>query len=94
MIVRRPTPDDWQRFMSLAVDEGWRVPGFELTLFQGPWCEYAHVLDVNGFCGLVTAVAYEKSAWIGNLIVPSQYRGKGMGRTCSKWCLRISLSKA
>lgn len=37
------------------------------------------MLEDKGFCGLVTAVAYENSAWIGNLIVPKNLRGKGYG---------------
>ena len=80
MIIRQPNPADWQRFSALAGAENWRVPHSELQLFKGPWAQSAYVLDDEGFCGLVTAVAYEKSAWIGNLIVPCNLRGKGYGR--------------
>lgn len=79
MIIRSPNPADWEKFISFAEDEGWRVPNSELTLFQGPWAEYSHVLDVGGFCGMVTTASYEKSAWIGNLIVPLSKRGNGYG---------------
>jgi GNAT superfamily N-acetyltransferase len=79
MIIRQPNQVDWAQFSALARDEDWRVPKTELQLFQGPWSQYAHTLDDNGFCGLVTAVTYEKSAWIGNLIVPQNIRGKGYG---------------
>lgn len=79
MIIRRPNPADWEKFISLAEDEDWRVPNSETTLFMGPWSEYVHVLDDKGFCGLATAVAYEKCAWIGNLIVPYHCRGNGYG---------------
>lgn len=79
MKIRRPNPADWGEFISLAEAESWRVPNFELSLFQGPWSEAAYVLDVDGFCGMVTTAAYEKSAWIGNLVVPFQCRGQGYG---------------
>ncbi len=80
MIIRQPNPVDWERFSALAGAENWQVPHSELQLFKGPWSQSAYVLDDEGFCGLVTAVAYEKSAWIGNLIVPYNLRGKGYGR--------------
>jgi GNAT superfamily N-acetyltransferase len=80
MIIRHPKQADWKRFSSLACAENWSVQHTELQLFKGSWAPCAHVLDDDGFCGLVTAVAYEKSAWIGNLIVPHDLRGKGYGR--------------
>lgn len=80
MIIRHPDQADWESFIALAGAENWRVPHAELQLFKGPWAQSAYVLDDAGFCGLVTAVAYEKSAWIGNLIVPCPLRGKGYGR--------------
>jgi predicted GNAT family N-acyltransferase len=79
MIIRHPNQADWSKFSALAAGESWRVPQSELRLFQGTWSKYAYVLEDDGFCGFVTAVAYEKSAWIGNLIVPQNKRGKGYG---------------
>lgn len=79
MIIRPAHQADWQTFTALARAEQWRVPRFERELFAGPWAQSAHVLDDGGFCALITAVAYEKSAWIGNLIVPGPRRGKGYG---------------
>jgi len=80
MIIRQPNQSDWEMFSALASSENWRVPRSELQLFKGPWSQFSHVLDDNGFCGLVTAIAYEKSAWIGNLIVPGNLRRKGYGQ--------------
>lgn len=72
--------DDWKRFLALAQLEGWRVPVVEVELFQGPLATCAFALREAGrFCGLVTAVAYPKSGWIGNLLVPESERGKGYG---------------
>lgn len=79
-MIRPPIQADWEVFASLARAEGWRTPQFERSLFTNAWSHHAHVLDDQGFCGLVTAVAYEKSAWIGNLIVPRPLRGRGYGR--------------
>ena len=87
MVVRHPNQSDWERFLSLASAENWRVPQTELRLFKGLWSQSAHVLDDGKFCGLVTAVAYEKSAWIGNLIVPHNLRGKGYGSSLFKTVL-------
>jgi len=75
-----PTAADWQVFLALARDAGWRVPKNELALYRGPLAGSAFVLrageEVRGF---VTAVAHEKSGWIGNLIVPADCRGRGYG---------------
>lgn len=71
---------DWDCFLTLAQLEGWRVPATEVELFRGPLAQCAFALREAGrFCGLVTAVAYPQSGWIGNLLVPAAERGKGYG---------------
>lgn len=71
---------DWDCFLTLARLEGWRVPAAEVELFRGPLSQCAFALrEEERFCGLVTAVAYPKSGWIGNLLVPQAERGKGYG---------------
>lgn len=71
---------DWDCFLTLAQLEGWRVPAAEVALFRGPLSQCAFSLrQERRFCGLVTAVAYPKSGWIGNLLVPQAERGKGYG---------------
>lgn len=87
MVVRRLNQSDWELFSSLAGAENWWAPQSELLLFKGPWSQYDQVFDDDEFCGLVTAVAYEKSAWIGNLIVPHNLRGKGYGSSLFKAAL-------
>ena len=79
MIIRLPNQSDWETFSALACRENWRVPHTELQLFKGAWAQYVRVLDDHKFCALLSSVAYEKSAWIGNLIVPDSLRGKGYG---------------
>ena len=80
MKIIHPTDADWQVFLALARTEGWRVPKNELALFRGPLAGSAFVLrrgeEVFGF---VTAVAHERSGWVGNLIVPGACRGSGYG---------------
>lgn len=79
--IRRVTASDWEIFFRLAGEEGWRVSPAERQLFQGPWAEYAQTLEVDGYmAGFVTAVAHQRSGWIGNLIVPPSLRGHGYGR--------------
>jgi GNAT superfamily N-acetyltransferase len=80
MEIISPTDTDWQVFLALARAEGWRVPKNELALYLGPLTGSAFVLrrgeEVLGFG---TAVAHEKSGWVGNLIVPPDCRGLGYG---------------
>lgn len=79
-MLRAPQPKDWRAFFAYTAIEGWRVPLVEQHLFRGSWQQYARVLEVDGqFCGMVTAVPYRKSGWIGNLIVPPELRGRGFG---------------
>lgn len=80
MSIRRVQPSDWPEFYALAAKEGWKVPLFERWLFEESWSEFVQVFEEGCFGGLVTAVAYERSGWIGNLIVPRQLRGQGIGR--------------
>lgn len=67
-------------FLNLANEEGWLVPNTETRLFQSIWSDSVYVIEDNfEFCGLVTAVIHQESAWIGNLIVPKKHRGRGYG---------------
>lgn len=80
MEIRYPNESDWAAFAALAAAEGWRIPTVEQELFAGPWAGSARVAVSSGrFCGLVTAVAHDRSGWIGNLIVPAALRGRGFG---------------
>ncbi len=71
---------DWDIFLAIALQEGWRVPEQELDLFRGPLASGAFALRENvEALGFVTVVAYEKHGWIGNLIVHPACRGLGYG---------------
>lgn len=78
--IRTSKTSDWKSFYVLAAEEGWRIPQIERRLFQGPWSKYALAcIDNNEFCGLITAVPYQRSGWIGNLLIPRHLRGRGYG---------------
>ena len=78
--IRLAEKSDWDNFYAIAETEGWRVPETERQLFRESWPCYARVLEKGPtFCGMVTSVAYQRSGWIGNLIVPEQLRGRGHG---------------
>lgn len=78
--IASPTASEWGIFLQLARLEGWRVPPREVALFQGHFAEGAFVLrDTERPCGFVTVVQHECSGWIGNLIVSTACRGRGLG---------------
>lgn len=73
-------PADWEVFLRLARREGWRVPPQEVALFGDRLAGDALVLREGGaWRGFVTAVAHERTGWIGNLLVPAECRGRGYG---------------
>jgi len=89
MTIHPPDQSDWQAFDRLAADEGWRVPVLERQLFGSAWADAVGVLHDQGrFGGLVTALAHEKSGWIGNLIVPPELRGRGYGKSLFAWAMQ------
>ncbi len=72
---------DWRVFMTLAEEEGWRVPKNELSLHRQGGCSRAWALRNNDdtTIGLITGVRHQHSAWIGNLIITPTMRGRGYG---------------
>lgn len=84
------TSADWQLFLKWAATEGWTIPSQELGLFQDQWRRCFFVLYAAGIArGFVSAVAYEESGWIGNLLVGSAYRGRGYGATLFDFALAL-----
>lgn len=78
MIIRAQA-SDWGAFLSLAREEGWRVPQSEVEFHsQGGSRAWAWRRDAATI-GLVSGVLHRRSAWIGNLIVDSKERGRGYG---------------
>lgn len=76
----RPEIHDWGAFFFWAGDENWQVLPPEAALFRGPLAGWAFALRRDDqTCGFVTAVPYPDFAWIGNLIIAPEMRGKGLG---------------
>jgi len=89
MKIRTSLQSDWERFDTLSQNESWRVPALERKLFLSAWRHDAGALIKDElFCGLVTAVAHDKSGWIGNLIVPVELRGQGYGGFLFRWAVK------
>lgn len=79
--IRKATPADWEMFLFLADKEGWLITSAENTFLQSAGADSVLVLtEKSEFCGIVSAVAYRYSGWIGNLLVPASLRGQGYGR--------------
>jgi GNAT superfamily N-acetyltransferase len=86
--------DDIEPFLALAASEGWVCDRweFEFLLEQFPsgcltaWSEGEPI-------GYITSIKYDKSGWIGNLIVSRDYRGRGVGSTLMEKALE-ELDKA
>lgn len=80
-------------FLKLAAVEGWLAEPWELEFLllefpQGCFTAWAGNGEAIGF---VTSIRYERSGWIGNLIVSSAYRGKGIGALLFKKALKTLL---
>lgn len=71
---------DWQIFSAQAAKEGWRIPVKEMALWRGPLQHGVLALRyAKRFAGLITLVGYGVGAWIGNLLVMPEMRGRGFG---------------
>ena len=82
--------EDWEQFVVLATAEGWKIPFQEQRLFQNQWRPCFFVLKERGrSCGFISAVAYQSSGWIGNLLVAPQQRGKGYGAALFDFALAL-----
>jgi GNAT superfamily N-acetyltransferase len=85
MQIDRFRQDDVNDFLVLAAEEGWICYRWEFEFLlrsfaQG--CLVARVADAP--VAFITAIKYEKSGWLGNLLVRSDLRGKGIGSTLLK----------
>ncbi|BCR06527.1 N-acetyltransferase [Desulfuromonas versatilis] len=90
MEIRSIKPEHWPAFVELASLEGWRVPPQELALFKGELADCAFCLSCEAEPrGFVTALVHQRSGWIGNLIVPAEFRGRGYGRLLFRHGLEV-----
>jgi ribosomal protein S18 acetylase RimI-like enzyme len=75
--------DDIEPFLGLAAAENWVAESweFEFLLSEFPQGCFAVRSDSGEAAGFVTSLRHERSGWIGNLIVPAEYRGQGIGES-------------
>jgi ribosomal protein S18 acetylase RimI-like enzyme len=81
---------DVHDFLSLAADEGWICDHWEFDFLLrsfAPGCLVARVDDAP--VAFITAIKYDKSGWLGNLLVRSDMRSKGIGSMLMKKSLKV-----
>lgn len=81
LMMDRFTEADLPAFFSMASQEGWICDQweFDFLLREAPdGCRA--ILTDSGIAACVTAIAYGRQGWIGNLIVAPTMRRQGLGR--------------
>lgn len=73
--------EDLKTFLELASAENWVAEAweFEFLLSQFPEGCFTARGDQGETVGFITSLRHDRSGWIGNLIVGSGHRGKGIG---------------
>lgn len=80
MIIEHFTHDNIPLFLELAAAEGWISSRWELDFLLDTFPEGCFSCrDGDRPVAFVTSIKYDKSGWIGNLIVAESMRGRGMG---------------
>ncbi len=78
--IRQMTANDFDFALCQTSREGWGVPRevFELCLAHDPNSTFV-MQQGDELFGLVTAICYVETAWIGHLIVSPEHRYQGLG---------------
>lgn len=72
--------EDTAEFLRIAAAEGWISDDWELGFLRSAFPQGCLVKRIQGFpAAFVTAVRYERSGWIGNLLVQPDLRRRGIG---------------
>ena len=80
MDIERFTHDDIGPFLRYASAEKWISTEWELKFLLDTFSEGCFACRAGGLpIAFVTSIKYDKSGWIGNLIVDESLRGKGIG---------------
>lgn len=80
MVIRLFCNEDIGEFLSLAADEGWISDAWEVDFLRRNFPAGCLVCRNKGIpVAFLTSIKYEKSGWIGNLIVRKEWRGRGLG---------------
>ena len=81
MLIDRFRHGDMDAFFVFAAREGWICDRWEFDFLLNTFPDGCLVGRSAGKpAGFVTSVKYEKSGWIGNLVVTEEMRGRGLGR--------------
>ncbi len=75
-------------FLNLAGKEGWISEEWEFDFVLNNFPEGCWIVPIGGIpAGYITAARYEKSGWVGNLLVREEWRGRGLGGTLLRQAL-------
>ena len=83
MIIEPFLTEDVVSFLQFAAAENWVAEPWEFEFLQSSFPGGCFVARGNSgeTAGFVTSLRHEQSGWIGNLIVKTEYRGRGFGET-------------
>lgn len=82
--------DDISDFLSLATEEGWLSEAWELEFLRTTFPAGCLVCRNKGIpVAFLTSIKYEKSGWIGNLLVRKEWRGQGLGSALFERALEV-----
>lgn len=82
--------DDIGEFLSLAAEEGWISNAWELEFLRTTFPSGCLVCRNKGIpVAFLTSIKYEKSGWIGNLLVRKEWRGQGLGSALFERALEV-----
>jgi GNAT superfamily N-acetyltransferase len=80
MKIERFTHDDIEHFLRYASAENWISTEWEMKFLLDSFPEGCFTCRAVGLpIAFVSSIKYDKSGWIGNLIVDASLRGKGIG---------------
>ncbi len=82
--------DDISEFLSLATEEGWISEFWELDFLRRAFPIGCLVYRNKGIpVAFLTSIKYERSGWIGNLLVRKEWRGQGLGSALFQRALEL-----
>lgn len=82
--------EDISEFLSLAAAEGWISDAWELEFLRTAFPSGCLVCRNKGIpVAFLTSIKYEKSGWIGNLLVRKEWRGQGLGSALFERALEV-----
>jgi len=82
--------EDICEFVSLAANEDWISEAWELDFLRQTFPSGCLVCRNKGVpVAFLTSIRYQKSGWVGNLLVRKEWRGKGLGTSLLARALEV-----